>query len=96
MNDFLKNPYPQTKLVGKRLEDYRQATSDMLGKSKFYGTLNPKFYGEQHTFGKESKLGDAWNAGRCIHGDGSTVTPQSVEPDIDLGRDHHYLEGIYL
>ena len=90
MNDILQNPYPQTKLVGKRLEDYRQATSDMLGKSKFYGTLHPQFYGDDHTFGKESKLGDAWNAGRCIHGDESTVTPKSVEADIDLGRDHHY------
>ena len=90
MNDFLYNPYPQTKLVGKRLEDYRQANNDLLGKSKFYGTLNPKFYDIHHTFGKESKLGDAWNAGRCIHGDETTVTPNSVEPDIDLGRDHHY------
>ena len=90
MNDFLYNPYPQTKLVGKRLEDFRQANNDLLGKGKFFGTLHPKFYDEQHTFGKESKLGDAWNAGRCIHGDESTVTNKSVEPDVDLGRDHHY------
>jgi hypothetical protein len=90
MTDNLYNPYPQTKLVGKRLEDYRQATEDLLGKSKFLGTLHPKCYDDNHTFGKESKLGDAWNAGRCIHGDESTVTPNSVAADIDLGRDHHY------
>ena len=90
MTDTLKNPYPQTKLVGKRLEDFRQATEDMLGKSKFHGSLNPKFYDENHTFGKECKLGDEWNAGRCIHGDETTVTPKSVASDIDLGRDHHY------
>lgn len=90
MTDNLFNPYPQTKLVGKRLEDFRQATEDMLGKSKYFGTLNPKFHDINHTFGKESKLGDAWNAGRCIYGDGTTVTPESVKPDIDLGRDSHY------
>lgn len=90
MTDNLLNPYPQTKLVGKRLEDFRQATEDMLGKSKYLGTLNPKFHDINHTFGKESNLGDAWNAGRCIHGDESTVTVDSVKPDIDLGRDSHY------
>ena len=43
-SDFLYNPYPQTKLVGKRLEDYRQATEDMLGKNKYYGTLDKRFH----------------------------------------------------
>ena len=73
MIDNLYNPYPQTKLVGKRLEDYRQATEDLLGKSKFYGTLNPKFYDENHTFGKESKLGDELNVGICIHGNSTNL-----------------------
>ena len=41
-NDFLYNPYPQTKLVGKRLEDFRQANEDMLGQSKYYGTLDKR------------------------------------------------------
>ena len=90
MCDTLYAPYPQTKLVGKRLEDYRQATKDLLGKSKYYGTLTPKFQDENQIFGKKSKLGDAWNAGRCIHGDESTVTPKSVEADEDLGRDFRY------
>ena len=90
MTDNLFNPYPQTKIVGKRLEDFRQATEDMLGKSKYHGTLNPKFHDENHTFGKECKLGDQWNAGRCIHGDENTVTKKSVEPDIDLGRNVKY------
>ncbi len=89
-SDFLYNPYPQTKLVGKRLEDYRQATEDMLGKSKFMGTLAPKFYDNDHTFGKSSNYKD-WNASKCIHGDIYNNTSQSnVEPDIDLGRDVHW------
>ena len=54
-NDFLYNPYPQNKLVGKRLEDFPE-----------------------------------WNAGRCIHGDETTVKDKTMEPDIDLGRDVHY------
>jgi hypothetical protein len=85
-SDTLFNPYPQTKLVNKRYEDFRQATEDMLGKGKYFGSLNPNLYDENHTFGKESKLGDAWNAGRCIHGDETTVTPESVKSDVDLGR----------
>ena len=88
--DTLYNPYPQTKLVNKRYEDFHQATEDMLGKGKYHGTLNPNFYDENHTFGKESKLGDAWNAGRCIHGDETTVTPESVKSDADLGRSWRY------
>ena len=88
--DTLHNPYPQTKLVSKRGEDFRQATDDILGKGKYHGTLNPKFFNEDHTFGKESKLGDQWNAGRCIHGDESTLTPESVKTDDDLGRSWRY------
>jgi len=90
MTDTLFNPYPQTKLVGKRLEDFRQAIEDMLGKSKYHGTLASKFHDENHTFGKECELGDQWNAGRCIHGDETTVTKDSVKPDNDLGRDFRY------
>ena len=88
-SDFLYNPYPQTKLVGKRLEDYRQATGDLLGKSKYLGTLAPKFYNDDHAFGKGSNF-EEWNAGRCIHGDETTVNNKSLEPDIDLGRDVHW------
>lgn len=89
MTDNLTGPYPPTKIVGKRLEDFRQATSDMLGKSKFKGTLSNKIPPD-HAFGKKSQLGDAWNVGRCINGDESTVTAKSLAPDPDLGRDCHY------
>ncbi len=88
-NDFLYNPYPQTKLVGKRLEDFRQANEDMLGQSKYYGTLDKKFHDSNHAFGKGSNF-EEWNAGRCIHGDGNTVNNETMKPDIDLGRDSHY------
>lgn len=89
MTDNLQNPYPRTIIADKRLEDFRQATEDMLGRPKFKGTLSSAI-GPDHTFGKRSELGDAWNVGRCINGDGSTVTNKSMEPDIDLGRDRHY------
>ena len=87
--DYLYNPYPQTKLVGKRLEDFRQATEDMLGKGKYLGTLAPKFYNDDHTFGLGSNF-EEWNVGKCIHGDQSTLNKNNLEPDIDLGRDVHY------
>ena len=92
-NDFLYNPYPQTKLVGKRLEDYRQATGDLLGKGKYLGTLAPKFYNDDHTFGKSSNF-EEWNASRCIHGDETTVSEESLSPDVDLGRDVHWKNKI--
>ena len=92
-SDYIYNPYPQTKLVGKRLEDYREATEDLLGKSKFMGTLAPKFYNDDHTFGKKSNF-EEWNAGKCIHGDENNINKKSLEPDIDLGRDVHYKNKI--
>ena len=30
------------------------------------------------------------NAGRSIHGDGSSVNNKTMQPDKDLGRDSHY------
>ena len=90
--DNLYNPYPKTKLVLKRLEDFRVSTDDMLGRSKYFGTLHPKLTSltDSYAFGKKNNLGDAWNAGRCIHGDPSSINEISVAPDIDLGRDYHY------
>ena len=88
--DTLINPYPQTLLTNKRVENFRAFNNPLLGKGKFHGSLNPKFYDENHVFGKGSKLGEQWNAGRCIHGDETTVNTESVKPDDDLGRDWHY------
>ena len=88
--DNLLNPYPQTILMNKRAEDFRAANNNILGKGKFHGSLNPKFYNENHVFGKKSKLGDQWNAGRCIHGDEATIKPEILKQDDDLGRDWHY------
>lgn len=87
--DGLFAPYPRTKIVDKRLEDFRQANENMLGISKFGGALSSNIPLD-HTFGKKSELGDAWNVGRCINGDGSTVTSQSMQVDPDLGRDRRY------
>lgn len=92
-NDSLYYQYPQTKLVDKRLEDYCQATEDMLGKNKYYGALNPKFFNDEHTFGKSSNF-EEWNAGICIHGDEREKNNKFIEPDIDLGSDIFYKNKI--
>ena len=90
-SDFLLNPYPQTKLIEKRAEDFRIANEDLLGKGKFHGTLNYKYFDdENHIFGQKSKLGDAWNVGRCIHGDESTINKSALLPDEDLGKSCFY------
>ena len=88
--DNLLNPYPQTILMNKRSEDFRAFNNSLLGKGKFFGSLSPKFYDENHTFGKGSKLGDQWNAGRLIHGDESTANSEAIKPDEDLGRNWRY------
>jgi len=85
-SDNLINPFPQTILMNKRVEDFRAFNNSLLGKGKFFGTLSPKFYDENHTFGKESKLCNQWNVGRCIHGDEKTTNPEQLKPDADLGK----------
>jgi len=88
ITDFQEAQYPKTKIVDKRLEDYRQATDDLIGKSKYRGTINPDIE-EDHVFGKPSiKGGDLWNIGRCINGD--TNNPLLLEEDKDLGRSISY------
>jgi hypothetical protein len=83
--DTLEHAYPQTKIVDKRLEDFRQATSDMLGRSKFKGTLHPSI-DENFTFGVKNVLSGAWNVAQCIHGDPEEKTSKHYEPDPDLGK----------
>lgn len=84
-NDFLESQYPKTVVANKRLEDFRQATSDMVGRSKFKGTLHPSI-DENHTFGAKSVLGGNWNVAKCIHGDPEEKTSKHLEPDLDLGK----------
>ena len=83
MTDYVEYSYPKTKIVDKRLEDFRQATEDMLGITKYKGTLGDNI-SEEHVFGVKSvKDGENnWNAGKCLHGEAGKIS----EPDKDLGR----------
>lgn len=87
--DLLESEYPKTKIGDKRLEDFRQATSDMLGRSKFKGSLrndiSPDF-----TFGVKSLKEDNWNVGKCINGDPNVLTEKMLEVDPDLGKSFSY------
>jgi hypothetical protein len=84
ITDFADAQYPKTILVEKRLEDFRQATDDLIGKSKFRGSINPDIE-DDHVFGKPSiHLNDMWNIGKCIYGDMNN--PSILEEDKDLGR----------
>ena len=87
MTDNLINPFPQTILVNKREEDFKQATSNLLGKSKYFGTLNTRYANDSnHTYGKTFLNDDTWNVGRCIYGDPKTINTEKVKPDEDLGK----------
>jgi len=83
--DFLEAQFPKTKVVDKRLEDFRQATTDMVGRSKFKGTLHPSIE-EGHVFGNKNVLGGNWNVAKCIHGDAEQKTEAHLAPDPDLGK----------
>ncbi len=90
-NDFIEAKYPKTTVVDKRLEDYRQATSDMVGRSKFKGSLHPSI-DETYTFGfnKNRSQKSDWNVAKLIHGDPEMKSDMHFETDRDLGRSFLY------
>lgn len=85
--DMLFSEYPKTKIGEKRLEDYRQATSELLGKGKFKGTLNPSISAD-FTYGVKSMKDGTWNVGKCIFGDSESNlnNKNNLDTDIDLGK----------
>jgi len=86
ITDFLEAKYPITKIVDKRLEDYRQATDSMIGKSKFKGTTRSDM-DQNFVYGAKSiKDNGEWNMGKCINGDPSSTNYKLLMPDIDLGK----------
>lgn len=87
MSDTLESNFPNTKIVTKRLEDYREATEDKLGKTKYRGTINPNI-SEEFVFGSPTikNSDNHWNAAKCIQGDFN----RNVEPDSDLGKSTLY------
>lgn len=82
-SDNLEAQYPKTKIVDKKLEDFRQATEDMLGTSKYKGTMNPNLP-EDFVFGVKSIKNDGndWNLRKCLEGEAN----KKIEPDKDLGK----------
>ena len=83
--DLLEANYPKTRIVDKRLEDYRQATSDVVGCGKFRGMMKCDL-DPSHTFGKKSIIGDNWNVAKCLSGDPEEKNDKHYEPDPDLGK----------
>jgi len=61
--DYLNTNHPKTIIREKRLEDFRQANNEMLGRSKFKGALNQKLP-EDHAFGLKTIGGENWNVGK--------------------------------
>lgn len=87
--DILESQFPKTKIGEKRLEDFRQATSDMLGRTKFRGALNNNLP-HDYTFGVKSLKENNWNVGKCLNGDPNILTDKMLEPDSDLGKSVSY------
>ena len=59
--DKLEADYPMTKLVDKRVEDFRQASNLYVGKPKFKGTMRTDLP-EDHSFGVKTNI--IFNAGK--------------------------------
>jgi hypothetical protein len=91
-SDYVEANYPKSKIVDKRLEDFRQATSDMVGKGKFRGTLHPSI-DENFVFGV-SKCNDRWNARKCVQGNLEENAQKFLESDVDLGKSLHHRNKI--
>jgi len=82
-SDFLEAQYPKTKIVPKRLEDFRQATADPVGIPKYKGTMSNKVTPDT-VFGVKSVVKEAWNAGKCLAGEPSGE--KAMMEDSDLGK----------
>lgn len=83
--DLLVSEYPITKIGDKRLEDFRQANSELLGRSKFRGTLSSQI-SDDFVFGVKSMKESNWNVGKCLSGDLEAKTQQMLIHDPDLGK----------
>ncbi len=83
--DLLEANYPKTKIIDKRLEDYRQATSEVVGRGKFRGMMKGDLE-PNHTFGKKSIVGENWNVAKCLNGDPDEKNDKHYETDPDLGK----------
>lgn len=83
MSDYFQGNLPKTIIVDKKLEDFRQATEDMLGKTKYKGTLNENIP-HDFVFGIKSikKNENNWNLAKCMYGDKT----KKIETDKDLGK----------
>lgn len=71
------------------MEDFRQATSELLGKGKFRGTLNPNIPND-FTFGIKTMKDSNWNVGKCLFGDSDAKTKEMLTPDVDLEKSVNY------
>ena len=73
--------YPQTLIVKKNVEDYRNVIHEELGKTKNLGTGKVPL-DVQHSFGENKKRCDDWGVGKCIEGEPSE---RELQPDRNLG-----------
>lgn len=80
--DDSKNTFPQTKIVQKNLDDYKNFKDEPLGKPKNLGQIMPTF-DENFVFGKSLQTKDPWNAAKCIRGE---ATYQEAKLDSGLGK----------
>mmetsp|Transcript_33680 Transcript_33680/g.38289 ORF Transcript_33680/g.38289 Transcript_33680/m.38289 type:complete len:425 (-) Transcript_33680:161-1435(-) len=72
--------YPKTRIVKKTVEDFRNVSTEALGKSRHLGQDGA---GGDKVFGIQTAKNDAWDAGKCITGE---ANERELQPDSDLGK----------
>jgi len=82
MNPSLDESYKRPAVVVEKiLEDFREVTSESLGKAKNLGHGDRSLSGN-HVFGLPSQRDAEWGVRECI----GNYTPEEQQPDKDLGR----------
>ena len=73
--------YPQTVIIKKNQEDWKNYNDDPIGKPKNLAQVN-KYVSPETVYGVIKK-GEECSAAQCIRGDANW---KEVQPDFDLGR----------
>ena len=85
LNNLCVFRFPKTRIVQLKQEDFRNFKDDQLGMVKNLAQNHDK--DTSQAFGARLGGPDAWNAGKCISGEGSL---KDVKLDSDLGTTNRY------
>jgi len=81
-----QSAFPNTKIVKKNVEDFKDFNADHLGKTKNLAQVN-QYVNQDHVYGYKPKDKEPWNVAKCITG--QAVYTQ-VKEDDSLGKSNRF------